>query len=201
MRAPDIIVPSICAAALGCHSSDSTSPREVRIPTKLVVYAGDNQSAVAGSAVPIAPAVQVTDSSGLPVQFVTVHFRTAAYSGRLTDSVRTTDANGIAAVGSWTLGDALGTDQLRASVNGLPGVLFKATGTSGPAASLEIASGDGQTALVGSIIDGISFLLTDAKGRPVSISPQATFEVLRGAGVIASSSATSKPDGTLPLPR
>jgi alpha-tubulin suppressor-like RCC1 family protein len=201
MRAPHILAVFIGAAIIGCHSGDATSPREVRIPTALAIYAGDDQSAIAGSAVPIAPAVQVTDSGGLPVQFVTVHFRTALYSGRVTDSVQTTDANGIATVGSWTLGDALGPNRLWASVNGVPEVEFSATGTSGPAASLEITSGDGQTALVGSIIEGISFLLTDAGGRPVSTPTQATFEVLRGAGVIGSSDTMSAPDGTLRLPR
>ncbi len=200
-RATRTIVFFFVASGFGCRSNDSTSPREVRIPTTLAIYAGDDQSAVAGSAVPIAPAVQVTDSSGLPVQSVTVHFRTALYSGSLTDSVRTTDANGIAAVGSWTLGDALGTNRLRASVNGLPEVEFNATGTSGPAASLEIVSGDGQTALVGSIIEGIGFLLTDAGGRPVSVPTRATFEVTTGEGIIGSVDATTAPDGTLRLPR
>jgi hypothetical protein len=195
------IVFLLIASGFGCRSSDSTSPREVRIPTTLAIYAGDDQSAVAGSAVPIAPAVQVTDSSGLPVRSVTVHFRTALYSGSLTDSVRTTDADGIATVGSWTLGDALGKNRLWASVNGLPEVEFNATSTSGPAASLEIVSGDGQTALVGSIIDGIGFLLRDAGGRPVSIPTHATFEVTLGAGITGSADATSAPDGTLELPR
>ncbi len=195
------IVFLLIASGGGCHSSDATAPREVRIPATLAIYAGDDQSSVAGSAVPIAPAVQVTDSSGLPVQSVTVHFRTAMYSGSLTDSVRTTDANGIATVGSWTLGDALGMNRLWASVNGLPDVEFNARSTSGPAVSLEIVSGDGQTGLVGSIIDGIGFLLEDAGGRPVSIPTQATLEVTRGEGIIGSAVATTAADGTLRLPR
>ena len=201
MRVSLISVFTITAVVTGCHSSESTSPREVLIPTTLAIHAGDGQSAVAATAVPIAPAVQVTDSSGLPVQFVTVHFSTAVGSGQLTDSVQTTDGEGVATVGSWTLGGELGMNRLLASVNGLPRVEFHATGTSGPAASLEVVSGDGQTGLVGSILDGISFLLTDAHGRPVSIPTQAAFQVFRGAGIIGSPEATTEPDGTLRLPR
>lgn len=201
MRISHICVVAVAAAIVACHSSDSTSPREVRTPTTLAIYAGDGQSAVAGTAVPIAPAVRVTDSSGHAVQFVTVHFRTAARSGSLTDSVKTTDAEGIATVGSWILGDELGMNRLTASVNGLPFVEFHATGTSGPAASLEVTSGNGQTALVGSVLGGITFLLRDARGRPVSIPTQAAFAVVRGAGIIGSLRATSGPDGILQLPR
>lgn len=196
------LIPVLAAALFtGCHSPDSTSPREVRMPTTLAVCAGDDQSAVAGTVVPVAPAVQVTDSTGLPVQFVTVHFRTVPGSGSLTDSVRTTDAAGIATVGSWTLGNELGVNVLWASVNGLPHVEFHATGTTGPAASIAVVGGDGQTGLVGSILDGIAFLLSDAQGRPVSIPTQAAFEVVRGAGIVGSTGATTGPDGIVHLPR
>jgi len=66
---------------------------------------------------------------------------------------------------------------------------------------LEIVSGEGQTALVGSIIDGVAFLLTGAGGRPVSVPIQATFQVTRGEDIISSAGATTAADGTLRLPR
>src|SRR5256714_15613065 len=80
------------------------------------------------------PAVIVRDAHGNPVQGVSVTFAVGLGSGSITGASQTTNAGGIAAVGSLTLGTAAGQNTLTATapgVNGSP-VTFTANGTAGP---------------------------------------------------------------------
>ena len=77
--------------------------------------AGDDQLAPAGTAVVINPAVRITDEHGAPVAGVTVTFSVVSGGGSITSASQVTDANGIATVGSWTLGPAPGVNELQAS--------------------------------------------------------------------------------------
>jgi adhesin/invasin len=89
---------------------------------------GNNQTAGEGEAVPVAPAVQVTNSLGQPISGVGVTFVVTRGGGSVTGASQTTNADGVARVGSWTLGTA-GDNRLEArsgSLNGSP-VVFKAT--------------------------------------------------------------------------
>ena len=95
----------------------------------LVKVAGDGQSADAGSAVAIAPQVRVEDEGGNPVDGAIVSFTVSAGAGSVTDATVMTDADGLAEVGSWTLGAAAGNQALAANVVGAPvdPVTFTAT--------------------------------------------------------------------------
>src|SRR5712691_835407 len=75
---------------------------------QIAIGAGNQQSAHPTSTVPIAPAAKVTDQYGNPVPNVTVTFTPAAGSGTVTSGTPKTDANGTAAVGSWTIGATCG---------------------------------------------------------------------------------------------
>ncbi len=100
----------------------------------LTKVAGDLQSAPAGAPVAVAPQVKVTDVLGAAVANVSVTFTVTAGGGSVTGATATTDANGLAAVGSWTLGATAGSNALMASVTSVAGVtpvVFTATGTSG----------------------------------------------------------------------
>lgn len=94
---------------------------------------GDGQSAPAGTAVPVAPAVQVLDAASHPIVGASVTFAITSGGGSLTDPTTVvTNASGIAQVGGWTLGSAPGTNTLSATValpniSGNP-VTFTATG-------------------------------------------------------------------------
>jgi hypothetical protein len=87
-------------------------------PGSVALSAGDNQGAMAGTALPTRPAVLVKDASGNPAPGKTVTFAVTGGGGSLTGAVVTTDANGIAAVGSWTLGAQGGPNTLTATVSG-----------------------------------------------------------------------------------
>jgi hypothetical protein len=87
-------------------------------PASLEVFAGTGQSALAGAAVPVRPAARVLDAGGQPVAGVQVQFAVATGNGVVTEALATTDAQGVAAVGSWTLGPT-GVNTLTASAPGL----------------------------------------------------------------------------------
>jgi adhesin/invasin len=102
-------------------------------PSRVEAIEGSSQTATAGTAVPVRPAVRVLDDQGQPVAGVQVTFVVTAGGGSVTDAVQTTNADGVARVGGWTLGDSPGTNTLEARVGSLQGnpVVFTAEGTSG----------------------------------------------------------------------
>ncbi len=74
----------------------------------LTITVGNNQTAAAGSAVAVAPSVQVSDTFGNPVTGLSVTFSVLSGGGSVTGGTVLTDASGNATVGSWTL-EASGT--------------------------------------------------------------------------------------------
>ena len=97
--------------------------------SKIAVNAGDNQVASPGSAVAVNPSVLVTDVGNNPVSGVSVTFAIGSGGGSGTGLTPTTNASGIATVGSWTLGSTAGACTLTATSGSLSGspVTFHAT--------------------------------------------------------------------------
>lgn len=122
----------VTATATGLPPVGFTATAQAGPPAAITKVAGDNQQARTGSAVPVPPAVVVTDANGNPVPGVTVTFAVASGGGSVTGAVATTGADGRATVGSWTLG-AVGTNTLTASAGTAGTVTFTATATSGTA--------------------------------------------------------------------
>ena len=102
-------------------------------PAAIAIFAGDGQTAPPGTAVPVRPAVKVTDAAGKPVSGVTVTFSERSGSGTLTGATPVSDVNGIATLGNWTLG-LPGGNSLFASVAGVAGspLIFVATASTSP---------------------------------------------------------------------
>jgi alpha-tubulin suppressor-like RCC1 family protein len=94
-------------------------------PANMQIHAGDGQVAEPGAAVPLAPAVILTDNYGNPVAGASVTFSVLSGGGSITGASPTTNADGIATVGSWTLGNP-GPQELRASAGDLE-VVFTAS--------------------------------------------------------------------------
>jgi len=94
---------------------------------------GDDQTGQRGTPVD-PPTVLVTDANGNGVPDITITFAVGSGGGSITDPVQTTGSDGLAAVGSWTLGAALGANTLKATSAGLSGspVTFTATAVSPP---------------------------------------------------------------------
>lgn len=94
----------------------------------MTVVAGDGQTAPAGTAVPIAPQVEIVDAYGNPVVGLQVTFSPVSGSGSVTGGVVNTDANGRATVGSWILGPFTGPNTLLVSADGVESIAITAFG-------------------------------------------------------------------------
>src|SRR5689334_661790 len=79
-------------------------------PTQLLIAAGDNQKALVNTPVSGVVCVVVKDAANAPVSGVTVTWGNITGGGSLTGATQTTDANGVATLGGWTLGPAAGVN-------------------------------------------------------------------------------------------
>ena len=86
----------------------------------------DNQTAAAGAAVAVVPAVRVLNSQGVAQPGVSVRFTVTAGGGTVQNATATSDAQGLASAGRWTLGTA-GTQTLVASATGHTDAVFGAS--------------------------------------------------------------------------
>lgn len=121
-------VDSLVVSAPGLPGVLVTATALLGAPAFLLKSAGDGQTLMLGAAVPILPAVVVTDSLGNPVPGLPVTFAVSGGGGVLTGGGAVTDSTGAAAVGGWTLGRAVGSNQVTATAPGLAPVSFTATG-------------------------------------------------------------------------
>jgi hypothetical protein len=96
-------------------------------PATLTIVSGNNQTAVAGTTLPLPLVVRVTDQNGNVVPGVVVTFSVTGGNGSLSAASATTDANGQAPV-TWTLGTVEGANTAQAQVGTLPATIFHATG-------------------------------------------------------------------------
>ncbi len=168
-------------------------------PASVAIQAGDNQTGTAGALVATAPTVIVKDAFNNPKPGAIVTFAVASGGGSLVKAVDTTDASGLASVGSWTLG-AVGTNTMTATVagSGITGnpATFSATATAstGPAAAA-VFVGDNQTGLVGYAVNvRPAVRVTDAGSGPVP-NASVTFAVASGGGSVANATVNTNSNG------
>ena len=141
-------------------------------PANVAIVAGNGQTAPAGSTLPIAPAVHVTDAGGAPLQDVPVTFAVTGGNGSIAGATPLTNASGIATLGSWTLGTIAGPNALSATVTGLTPVTFGAIGTPGPPTTVVVISGSNQTAPGGTVLTApLVIEVRDPLGNGVSGIP------------------------------
>ena len=188
--------------ALGLRSA-SAGPITVGpgIAATLTASAGNFQTAAAGTAVALAPAVLATDASGNPVPNVPVSFTVADGGGSVVTGSSVTNASGVAALTSWTLGPVVGLNSLTVTSTAIPSasVTFTATGILGPPAILTRVTGDGQTATVGGPTPvSPSAKLTDAFGNVVA-GVIVTFAPAPGSGAVTGGAATTNALGVATL--
>ncbi|MCL4215200.1 MAG: Ig-like domain-containing protein [Gemmatimonadales bacterium] len=171
-------------------------------PAAMAASAGNGQSAPVNTAVAVAPAVRVADGTNAPVAGVQVTFAVTGGGGTVGPSATVaTGADGIARVGSWTLGPAAGANALTATVAGatLTGspVTFTATGTVGPPSATQSSIAASPTVIApsnGVSSSTITVTVRDAAGSTVmgaTVSLSAT-----GSGnIITQPTATTDAQG------
>jgi hypothetical protein len=113
-------------------------------PGSVAAASATSQGVTVNQLVSAVPSVLVSDSSSQPLAGVAVTFAVTGGGGTITGGAATTNASGIATLGSWRAGTAAGANTVTATVTGLPPVTFTATGA--PTAVLTVAkiSGDAQ---------------------------------------------------------
>lgn len=174
---------SLIASSVGFSVTfDATATSDV--PTAMAISAGNNQTATAGTAVPVDPAVRVRDSNNNGVGNVSVTFTVtggggtvAGPSGSGTSTVVATNSSGIATLTSWTLGVTAGANTLSATATGPGGPLqgspltFDATGAAGSASQITITTEPPTSAASGATLSTAPVVqLRDAGGNPVNRS-------------------------------
>ncbi len=161
----------------------------------LVASIGNNQTAGAGTAVVIAPAVRVNDALGNPVAGIVVTFTVSSGGGTVSGTTATSNASGIASVGSWVLGSLTGTNTLTASAPGLPSVVFSATSAAAPV----VAAVAPQPLVPGSsfVISGTGFAPT-VNGNTVRVSG-VTATVTAATTTQLTATVPCVPSGTVPV--
>lgn len=183
-----VVAQRVTATALGLtddvNFAATVSPGA---PTSIAIQAGDNQTAVAGAAVTTAPAVLLKDRYENPVPGVSVFFSVSAGGGNVNGAGATTNASGVASVGEWRLGPAIGANRLTALAvyNGVAGnpVTFSATATQGAAATVAAVGATNFVSTVGAVVTPVPRVrVTDASGNPVSGS-SVTFTGSAGSSV------------------
>ena len=173
-------------------------------PANVAVQAGNNQSATAGTAVPTPPSVIVRDRFNNPVNATSVFFSISSGGGSVTGAGATTNASGVATVGSWTLGPNVGTNTLTALVvaNGVTAnpITFTANGTAGTAAAISAQTSTSITGTVGALVTPVpSIRVLDANGNPVA-GVNVNFTASTGSTVVGGAKTTNlqgvaSPDG------
>ncbi len=105
------------SAAAGVTATVNATGASAGAPTSIAIFAGDGQTALVSFPTNTRPAVRVTDANNLPVSGQQVVF-TPSGSGSVTGGTVTTNANGVAQVGSWTPGTSAGAATLTAAATG-----------------------------------------------------------------------------------
>jgi len=163
----------------------------------VVIVAGNNQTAATGTQVAVAPRVRVNDSFGNRKPSTSVTFQPTAGSGSVTGGTVTTDVQGEAQVGSWTLDASAGPDTLVATVTGTAIVTsFGATSvTAGAPANIAAFVGDNQTALVGFATNiRPAVRVTDVNNLAVA-NVSVTFAVASGGGGVQTATVNTNTNG------
>ncbi len=160
----------------------------------LGVVSGNPQSAPPDSFVRIPPTVGVKDSAtGQPLANVLVIFRIDSGGGRVTDSIRHTDANGLATT-SWQLGPGVDVVNLLRAVAAGRAVTFRATARDlTPRVAFVVQPSTGRVGLP--ITPAVRVALLDAWGDPVTaFSGSATLTVIGTPVSIVGSMAAGQVD-------
>ena len=95
---------TVSASAGATLSATFTDTATAGTAAAMTKAAGDSQTVAAGTAVPVKPAVRITDAHGNAIRNASVTFAVSAGGGSATGTSAATDSTGTATVGGWTVG-------------------------------------------------------------------------------------------------
>ena len=189
-----------CGGDGGTTSPPVTEPDTVA--ASVTVISGDGQTAEVGTLLPTQLGVRVTNSGGDPLLGKTLTWTVESGGGGLAGPVSGTDAQGEA-VNAYTLGPVPGANTVRAAVDGTTlSATFTATATPAPVtdtvpASIEIVSGNGQSAIVGEVLDS-ALIVTVRNAAGDALVPALTnWTVVSGDGTLLQDQVTANVAGEI----
>jgi adhesin/invasin len=161
---------------------------------KIEAVTSPTQAGSVGRPVAQPPTVVVRAADNTPVPGVAVSFSVNGGGTIVPSGVVTTDANGVAALASWTLGEQAGALQtVTVSAPGLAGSPLTFTATSLSASKIARVSGDAQSTVLGRPLpEPVVVRVTDAADTPV---PNATVTFAAAAGSVTPTLATTDVNG------
>jgi hypothetical protein len=116
-----------CGGSTAPTSGGSVDRREAP-PASIVVYSGNSQTGPAGSQLLDPLCTNVLDAAGHLLHGITVTYTVASGGGTIgAPTTPSTDSNGIATSGLWTLGSGTGAQTVTATAAGAGSVTFTAT--------------------------------------------------------------------------
>lgn len=196
---PQTLQATVLATGVAGNPVTFTATGTAGTPSQLVAVTGtSSQTAVVGTALAAGalPAVTVRDAAGNPVPNVAVTFAITGGGGTGTGLTATTNAQGVATIGGFTLGNTVGPNTVTATAAGVPGsAVFVINGTAGTAASGAVAGGNNQAVRAGSTLQvGPSVRVVDRFGNPVP-GVAVNFVVTRGGASLLGATQTTNAQG------
>lgn len=184
------------ALLLANCSSDDPGGSTVTPTRSITLVAGNNQTGLWGDATAIRPSVRVADTTGQPVSGVTVSFSAiGAANGTVSGATQTTGADGIATVGSWTLGTP-GTNVLTASAETTSGSPLQFVATSKDRLVLVRTTPTGLSAHIGTAVDTPPGIQISGFFSQAPIAGETvTFTVTTGNGSVTGAVVTTNSQG------
>lgn len=164
------------------------------VPATLTPIGWQNFAALVGQQVNPKPTLEAKDQYGNLVPNAAITFAVTQGGGTVAGGAATTDASGRATVGSWTLGNAAGTNRMQASSTNGATATFNAQGTA-VAPTIEAASPTTQSGFLGAMVPRVPrVLVKDQLGQPMANIP-VQFAITAGDGTLAGAMAVSGNDG------
>lgn len=156
------------------------------------VSVGDQQAPV-NTVVPSLPAVRAEDQYGNAVTGASVTFTLVQGIGTLDGAQQSSNTEGVARIGGWKLGTAIGQQIVTATATGVNPAIFSVNALAGPPANLVKFVGDNQAGVANlNITTPPGVRVTDAFGNPVGTVP-VTFTPGANSGTVTGGSVVSDP--------
>lgn len=160
-------------------------------PWSMAKVAGDNQTILSGTSLPVRPAVVLRDVEGNPVPNATVSF----IGEDVTGATQVTNSAGVATVGNWSPRRP-GSSSLEATHTLLFRQFFRVTVLAGPPAIVTKVAGDGQTAQAGTAVSRVpEVTVRDANQNLLPAIPVA-FTVESGGGSVVNGNQITNWEGS-----
>jgi hypothetical protein len=132
----------------------------------LSINSGNLQKQPVTTELPLPLKVRAKDGAGNGVAGIKVSFSDGGAGGTLSPPTATTDASGFAST-TYTTGTKSGAVDISASVSGVSPVVFEETVLAGPAAAINIQSGNNQTVKHGAAAPKLlQVIVSDQYGNP-----------------------------------